>query len=119
MEEAPGGQRAGVTDHAMCALTERYPHSLHPSSPEQPQDIQALLLGYVSVYLNSDFPGLVSYGRFVELSSQAATPLLTLLTSLLGQPTLANFVDSTTLKVCHNHETINDRCKNDEQIKHA
>lgn len=58
--------------------------------------------GYVSVHLRSDFPQLVSYNRFVELAQAAAIPLLVLLTSLLGAPTLANFIDSTTLKVCHN-----------------
>ncbi len=57
---------------------------------------------YVSVYLKADFPRLVSYGRFVELESQATIPLLALLISLLGEPGLANFVDSTTLDVCDN-----------------
>lgn len=57
---------------------------------------------YVSVHLRSEFPELVSYSRFVELTQAAAIPLLVLLTSLLGTPTPANFIDSTTLKVCHN-----------------
>lgn len=57
---------------------------------------------YVSVYLRTDFPRLVSYGRFVELESTVTIPLLALLISLLGKPGLANFVDSTTLDVCDN-----------------
>lgn len=59
-------------------------------------------LEYVSVHLSSDFPDLVSYTRFLELISGATIPLLALLISLLGEPGLANFVDSTTLDVCDN-----------------
>jgi hypothetical protein len=58
---------------------------------------------YVSVYLRSDFPRLVSYGRFVELMSATSVPLHSLLMSLLGQPSLANFIDSTKVVVCDNH----------------
>jgi hypothetical protein len=58
---------------------------------------------YVSVYLQSDFPGLVSYGRFVELMSAVNVPLHALLIRLLGVPTLANFIDSTKVVVCDNH----------------
>lgn len=58
---------------------------------------------YVRVYLSADFPGLVSYGRFVELMSGANIPLYALLSSLLGQPSLANFIDSTKVVVCDNH----------------
>lgn len=57
---------------------------------------------YVRVYLRSDFPQLVSYGRFVELVTEVSIPLLALFVSLLAKPTLANFVDSTTLDVCDN-----------------
>jgi hypothetical protein len=58
---------------------------------------------YISVYLKKDFPGLVSYSRFVELMTGASTPLHILLLSLLGVPSLANFVDSTKVVVCDNH----------------
>lgn len=58
---------------------------------------------YVRVYLLSDFPGLVSYGRFIELMSGACVPLNALLVHLLGQPSLTNFIDSTKVVVCDNH----------------
>lgn len=60
-------------------------------------------LDYVSTYLRSDFPGLVSYGRFVELMGAASIPLHALLTQLLGEPTTANFIDSTKVVVCDSH----------------
>jgi hypothetical protein len=48
------------------------------------------------------FPRLVSYSRFVELMPQAAIPLCAYLRSRLGACSGISFVDSTTLKVCHN-----------------
>jgi hypothetical protein len=59
-------------------------------------------LDYVQGQLAGDFPGLVSYNRFVELMSGATAPLCMLLISLLGQPGIANYIDSTKLVVCHN-----------------
>lgn len=58
---------------------------------------------YVSVYLRSDFPGLPSYGRFIELMSSITVPIHALLIHLLGAPTQANFIDSTKVVVCDNH----------------
>jgi hypothetical protein len=57
---------------------------------------------YVRVSLSSEFPKLVSYTRFLELMSEVTVPMLALLTSLLGSPTIANYIDSTKLVVCHN-----------------
>lgn len=48
------------------------------------------------------FPGLVSYNRFVELMSSIFVPLASYLVSRLGQRTGMYYVDSTSLKVCHN-----------------
>ena len=66
------------------------------------RDFKTYYTTHVMRYLGSDFPNLVSYGRFVELMSTVQLPLLALLTSLLGKGGIANFVDSTTLKVCNN-----------------
>jgi hypothetical protein len=59
-------------------------------------------LDYVCTQLNSDFPRLVSYTRFLELMSEVNVPMLMLLTSLLAPATGANYIDSTKLVVCHN-----------------
>lgn len=59
-------------------------------------------LDYVSKQLAGAFPRLVSYNRFVELMSDANIPLCVLLTNLLGQTGLANYIDSTKLVVSHN-----------------
>lgn len=52
--------------------------------------------------LRREFPGLVSYNRFVELKSRCAGLLATLSRLLAGTHTGTTFVDSTPLAVCHN-----------------
>jgi hypothetical protein len=59
-------------------------------------------LGVVRAHLQTDFPQLVSYNRFLELMAEVNKPLLALLVSLLATPTTANYIDSTKLVVCHN-----------------
>lgn len=48
------------------------------------------------------FPGLVSYQRFVEWMPSALLPLCAYLRSCFGTCTGISFLDSTSLKVCHN-----------------
>jgi hypothetical protein len=54
------------------------------------------------VYLGQEFPGLVSYGRFVELMQRAIVPLAVYLHHRVGLCTGLSFVDSTALPVCRN-----------------
>ena len=57
---------------------------------------------YVCVHLKAEFPGLVSYNRFVELQQKAALPLLMFVSAhSLGKCTGISFIDSTRLEVCH------------------
>jgi hypothetical protein len=48
------------------------------------------------------FPHLTSYQRFVELMPQALVPLCAYLQTRKGQCSGISFIDSTSLKVCHN-----------------
>jgi transposase len=48
------------------------------------------------------FPGLVSYQRFVECMPSTLLPLCAYLRSCFGRCSGINFMDSTSLKVCHN-----------------
>jgi hypothetical protein len=58
---------------------------------------------YVLTYHRRDFPDLVSYDRFIYLIPRAIIPLLVYLyTDGIDQPTGISFIDSTSLKVCHN-----------------
>jgi len=56
---------------------------------------------HVSVHLYKEFPGLVSYNRFVELQGKYALPLLMFVSAQsLGDCTGISFIDSTRLEVC-------------------
>ncbi len=48
------------------------------------------------------FPGLVSYNRFVEWMPSALLPLCVYLKHCFGTCTGISFIDSSSLKVCHN-----------------
>ena len=55
---------------------------------------------HVCRHLRAAFPGLVSYGRFVELMPSALIPLSTYLRPCQGPCTGISFIDSTPLAVC-------------------
>ena len=59
-------------------------------------------LEHVQKHLRSEFPGLVSYSRFVRLMQRAVVPLLIYLYTHRGACTGISFMDSTPIKVCHN-----------------
>jgi len=56
----------------------------------------------VCVHWHSAFPGLVRYHRFVEWMPSALVPLCAYLRHCFGKCTGTSFIDSTSLKVCHN-----------------
>lgn len=56
---------------------------------------------YVCTQVRSEFPGLVSYTRFVELMPRVMLPLFGFLQSQMGKCSGIAFVDSTCLAVCH------------------
>lgn len=55
---------------------------------------------HVQVQWRGEFPGLVSYSRFVELMQRAALPLAVYLQQCYGMCSGISFIDSTTLAVC-------------------
>jgi len=56
---------------------------------------------YVLVHLQGEFPGLISYSRFVRLMKRAVVPLFFYLKTSQGACTGISFVDSTPIQVCH------------------
>lgn len=66
------------------------------------RDFKAYYTLNVMKHLKREFPGLVSYNRFVQLMPRSAVPLLFYLHSCKGKCTGVSFVDSTPLVVCHN-----------------
>jgi hypothetical protein len=67
------------------------------------RDFKAYYCEQVVKYWHAEFPGLVSYNRFVEFIPSALVPLMMYLrTNCLGQCSGISFIDSTPLKVCLN-----------------
>ncbi len=66
------------------------------------RNFKAYYLEKVQAQRPSAFPGLVSYQRFVEWIPSALLPLCAYLRSCFGRCTGISFLDSTSLKVCHN-----------------
>jgi len=67
------------------------------------RDFKAYYTDYVLERLRGEFPGLVSYTRFVEFIPSVLVPLCVYLrTSCLGTCTGISFIDSTALAVCKN-----------------
>jgi len=70
------------------------------------RDFKNYYKGYVAKFYRSHFPSLLSYTRFLEVMPRAIVPLSR------GESTGIEFIDSTSIKVCHNlriprHKTFN------------
>ena len=66
------------------------------------RDFKNYYTGYVRRFYKNHFPDLLSYTRFLEVMPSALVPLCTYFSTLKGEPSGLEFVDSTSLKVCHN-----------------
>lgn len=73
------------------------------------RNFKAFYKQMVCVYWRQAFPGLVSYQRFVEWMPSTLLPLSAYLRSCLGDCTGISFIDSTSLKVCHNRRIAGHR----------
>ena len=65
------------------------------------RDFKAFYQHHVCKHLRGAFPGLVSYGRFVELMPSTLIPLCSYLRQCQGACTGISFIDSTPLAVCN------------------
>lgn len=63
---------------------------------------KAFYIDYVLKHLRAEFPGLVSYSRFVELIPVTVLPLCVYLHRRLAGCTGISFIDATAIPVCHN-----------------
>lgn len=64
---------------------------------------------YVQGQLVAEFPGLMSYSRFVSLIPRVVLTLWAYLLARCGRCTGISFIDSTSLKVCHNRRIARNR----------
>lgn len=73
--------------------------SFHQSSY---RNFEAYYCKHVQTHWRSAFPGLTSYNRFIELIPETLIPLCAYLRFCFGTCSGISFMDSTSLKVCHN-----------------
>ncbi|CDH26769.1 transposase (fragment) [Xenorhabdus bovienii str. kraussei Becker Underwood] len=66
------------------------------------RDFKNFYLGFICLYHRKAFPTLLSYTRFLEVMPMVLIPLSSFFTHLKGMPTGIEFIDSTSIKVCHN-----------------
>ncbi|PHM47018.1 IS982 family transposase [Xenorhabdus sp. KK7.4] len=66
------------------------------------RDFKNFYLEHIWQYHHRDFPSLLSYTRFISVAPSVLVPLSSYLTQLKGKPTGIAFIDSTSLRVCHN-----------------
>ncbi len=59
-------------------------------------------IGLVQKYWRGEFPNLLSNTRFLHKMSGLFVPMCAYFQTIKGKPTGISFVDSTSLKVCHN-----------------
>jgi transposase len=67
------------------------------------RNFKAFYGDYVLKHLRAEFPGLVSYTRFVEFMPSALWPLCAYARQCYGSCTGITFLDSTPIAVCDNH----------------
>lgn len=63
--------------------------------------LKAFYTTYVCVHMRKEFPGLLSYNRFIQLIPRVIVVMLSFLYTLGGKITGISFVDSTPIAVCH------------------
>ncbi len=66
------------------------------------RDFKNYYKGFISQFYHHHFPTLLSYTRFLEMMPKAVVPLSAYFTTLKGEATGIEFIDSTSIKVCHN-----------------
>lgn len=76
------------------------------------KNFKSYYLELVSRYWQDAFPKLVSYQRFIEWMPSTVVPLTIYLQSQFGTSTGIGFIDSTSIKVCHNRRIFNHRVFN-------
>jgi hypothetical protein len=73
------------------------------------RNFKTYYLQHVQAHLLADFPGLVSYSRFVSLIPRVALLLWAYLSARCGRCTGISFIDSTPLKICNNRRISRNR----------
>ncbi|NRA71106.1 MAG: IS982 family transposase [Gammaproteobacteria bacterium] len=66
------------------------------------RDFKNYYTGFISRFYKDQFPNLLSYTKFLEVMPTALVPLCSYFATIKGKPSGLEFIDSTSIKVCHN-----------------
>lgn len=66
------------------------------------RDFKNYYRGYVAIMYKNEFPNLLSYTRFLAVMPRLIVPMCAYFSTLKGKPTGIQFIDSMSIKVCHN-----------------
>lgn len=66
------------------------------------RDFKNFYTGNLQRFYRKEFPQMLSYTRFLEMMPSVLVPLSVYFTQLKAEPTGIEFIDSTSIKVCHN-----------------
>ena len=66
------------------------------------RDFKNYYIGLIHRFYKEHFPNLLSYTRFLEVMPTALVPLCSYFSTVKGKPSGIEFIDSTSIKVCHN-----------------
>jgi Transposase DDE domain len=68
---------------------------------------------YVCRHLRKEFPGLISYSRFIQLMPRLVMPIATFLKACFGKCSGISIIDSTPINVCHNRRITRNKVFSD------
>ena len=66
------------------------------------RDFKNFYTGNLQRFYRKEFPQMLSYTRFLEMMPSVLVPLSVYFTQLKAEPTGIEFIDSTSIKICHN-----------------
>ena len=65
-------------------------------------DFKNYYIGFISTFYKKHFPHLLSYTQYLKVMPRAIIPLSSYFSTLKGESTGIEFIESTSIKVCHN-----------------
>ena len=73
------------------------------------KNFKQFYLEYVCRHLRKEFPGLISYSRFIQLMPRLVMPVAMFLKACFGKCSGISIIDSTSINVCHNRRIMRNK----------
>jgi hypothetical protein len=73
------------------------------------KNFKQFYIEYVCKHLRNEFPGLISYSRFIQLMPRLVMPIAMFLKARFAKCSGISIIDSTSINVCHNRRIIRNK----------